>query len=347
MFPVYIYDDETKELPQEGSYYVVAGNGWFHHKETQIMHGFTPVKDCPYLPDLNVSAKIGVHLPRISVRLIHQTKEFFKRVLAKHDAESAVILYYNPDTQHYKIFVPKQTVSRASVNYTRQALGHTEEYGGYLEVGTIHSHCDFDAFHSGTDIDDERNFDGIHLTFGHNDKDIFTIACSMTMGNYRVKSDPIRFAKGIEALTDFDPDTGESAFRVTTNQKFRLIAIPEEAQKKWFEELDSWMAKVETHSYLTGFGAAFREPEIRVGDKVRWKPNLRGRIFKELCGYGNYEVMQVSKSSKTLVIQTPGGKARFKREFFEKVQYFGLGGHEPPPKIPARYYHGALVEDSQ
>jgi hypothetical protein len=39
---------------------------------------------------------------------------------------------------------------------------------GYVVFGDIHSHCDFGAFHSGTDDADERHGlgDGLHITIG-------------------------------------------------------------------------------------------------------------------------------------------------------------------------------------
>ena len=69
---------------------------------------------------------------------------------------------------------------------------------GYLRVGTIHSHCDFGAFHSGTDINDEADFDGLHVTFGHNNRDIFTISASIVVNNIRKSVEPMDFIEGVE-----------------------------------------------------------------------------------------------------------------------------------------------------
>ena len=40
---------------------------------------------------------------------------------------------------------------------------------GYCELGSIHAHPG-SAFHSATDIDDERYADGLHIVFGHVDR---------------------------------------------------------------------------------------------------------------------------------------------------------------------------------
>ncbi len=42
MFPVFLYQ-EGVELPTEGTYFVVAGNGNWLHKDTGIVKAFIPV----------------------------------------------------------------------------------------------------------------------------------------------------------------------------------------------------------------------------------------------------------------------------------------------------------------
>ena len=86
----------------------------------------------------------------------------------------------------YVVACPKQKVSSASVNYGEEHTGErisdivkeirendpvVEECGDdyshqYMHVCSIHSHPDFNAYHSGVDDRDEFDWDGLHLTIG-------------------------------------------------------------------------------------------------------------------------------------------------------------------------------------
>jgi hypothetical protein len=64
-------------------------------------------------------------------------------------------------------------------------------------VGTIHSHCDFSAFHSGTDTFDESTFDGIHITLGHVNRDQFSMCASMAFNDQRQQMEPENCCTGV------------------------------------------------------------------------------------------------------------------------------------------------------
>ncbi|NDH07532.1 hypothetical protein EBX93_16715 [bacterium] len=49
----------------------------------------------------------------------------------------------------------------------------------------FNSHCDFSAFHSGTDQADESTFDGIHITLGHVNRNDFSIVASLAFSDNR------------------------------------------------------------------------------------------------------------------------------------------------------------------
>jgi hypothetical protein len=64
-------------------------------------------------------------------------------------------------------------------------------------VGTIHSHCNFSAFHSGTDTHDEETFDGIHITLGHVDRKEFSMVASVAVNANRVQLEPENCTSGV------------------------------------------------------------------------------------------------------------------------------------------------------
>lgn len=126
---------------------------------------------------------------KIPANLIRYAWRYFAAVYEECKCEAAVLLYYHPTDKLWSLLVPVQyNCSHASVSYAvpnnltikeieedkdmkkqyAETVEEAEELeeDGYILMGTIHSHCDFDAFHSGTDDADEVNFDGVHITIG-------------------------------------------------------------------------------------------------------------------------------------------------------------------------------------
>jgi len=69
---------------------------------------------------------------------------------------------------------------------------------GYITVASVHSHCSFSAFHSGTDIADEEYIEGLHITIGDVDEDHFSLVASIVSNRKRFKVDPLDFISGID-----------------------------------------------------------------------------------------------------------------------------------------------------
>lgn len=185
--PVLLYK-EGMVLPNEGTYYLIASNGQWIHKDMPTMSGFVPVESVPVLDEID-SKKIEYvqsKMPKLPAKNTFQIKEFFGKIVEKFNAESVVILFYNADLKKWKLHVPEQTVSHGSISYEKVGMTHLPEMRGYVAVGTIHSHADFTAFHSGTDDKDEFYWDGLHVTFGHNNLEQFSISASIVMNGRRV-----------------------------------------------------------------------------------------------------------------------------------------------------------------
>jgi hypothetical protein len=198
MFPVKIYD-ENLDLNEEGTFYVVAGNGNFLKKSNGIVSALVPVGNVSVLDDLNTTWSRW-ELAKIPTALACQIQKFFAKVVEIYDAESCVILYYDRETKQFSARATKQIVTKGGVQYKRLSITHETNL---LPVGTIHSHCDFEAFHSGTDIYDEKTFDGLHATFGHNDRpDFFSITSSVVVNGLRTKINPLDVIEGIEHVED-------------------------------------------------------------------------------------------------------------------------------------------------
>lgn len=229
MYPVYINEEGTK-LPTDGEYYVVAGNGIWFRKDTGVFTGFIPVPSVAFLEDLDIRGDtIKCVLPKIPHELVMKTKKFFVQVFKKYHAEACVVLYYDKETGKCTIKVPRQWNDHTAVRYIRPSFSHKEDG---LAVGTIHSHCDFGAFHSGTDHIDESTFDGVHITFGDiTNKVGMSISASIVLNGMRCRVDPLVHLEGILA------DDEKQVYKITQPEG----DVDFEA---WAAEVDAWMEQV-------------------------------------------------------------------------------------------------------
>lgn len=309
-YPVYVYE-EGMELPEEGTYYVVAGNGNWLHKDTGIVGAFVKVGDISGLPDLDANAWVKCTLPKIPASITKKVKTFFKEVVDLYRTEASITLYFNKDAQTYKVHVPDQQVSHGGVHYDRLQVDELCEFDksfeGYLRVGTIHSHCDFGAFHSGTDVGDEVDIDGVHCTFGHNDKERFTISASIVVNGNRMKVDPSTVLDGIERV--------EKKFKLFPSKHHddETFQLSLEHEKEY--NVDEWMESVRTYSMVRNQPPEEPRTTIQKGDYVEWKGNMENVPFKEHCGDGPFLVD--SKTGDTVSIVTEFGLAQFSELLFK------------------------------
>lgn len=293
LYPVYVYE-EGMDLPPEGTYFVVAGNGNWLRKDMGILRSWVRVDNVSLLRDLEVAAVAEWAAPKVPERIVWRVKTFFRRVVGLYRAEAAVNLFFNKATQDFKVHIPEQRVSHAGVVYLRAAMTHVEGMQDYLRVGTIHSHSDFNAFHSGTDVGDEEDFDGLHVTFGNNDCREFTISASVVCNGHRCVVDPAAVLEGVE------PVTPEKSFRLATD---------EFAPCDWSEGLDEWLGQVQS-----GTGPM----AVREGMRVKWHDGRTpSSAVRQALGDGPFRVEDVEDGK--LVIRAPFGLAKLPESLFKAV----------------------------
>jgi len=312
LFPVYIYE-EGLELPTEGTYYLVSGNGLWLHKDTGIVRAFVRVDNISVLEELDAKAQVGMNMPKLPAIHVYKIKKFFQEVVGRHHAESATILYYNKKTGEFKIQITDQTVSHGGVSYKRIGLSHTEEMSSFLRVGTIHSHCDFGAFHSGTDIGDEEDFDGLHCTFGHNDKDEFTITASIVVNGNRLQVDPTSVLEGIQPVRA----DGANWFATRGRDEYFALEPPsEEIVSEWERDRDQWLSHVRSGGWSGWSFSKTPEDGILKGTKVTWAGDLSTVQLKTIIGKGPFEVLD--REDDMIVIETYTGRACLSVKLFNK-----------------------------
>ncbi len=201
-----LYDpDWKKSLPDTHiPFYAQTSIGPFLHRRIPMGRGLVPSKERP--PRLTKPESAGGEFyfdaPKLPKELLSRAIDFFTRVYNAHKTEAAVHIVQNYDTLEYDLFVPHQRLSHGGVFSIYNPM-HIRK--GWALVGTIHSHCNFSAYHSGTDEADAKALDGIHLTIGnllHDDGPMIEAMVSMNgvLFKYEGQFEDGRLA--IDALMD-------------------------------------------------------------------------------------------------------------------------------------------------
>ena len=184
---------DGQEIPEDGTFYVVSADGIYLKKSNVVGSALVRVEGIGFLQEVEPEASYC--LENLSAELTSAIAAFFFAIYKRYSgAEAVVILYYNPDTQDLIARAPAQVVAVDELDY-----GRDEVIDGYLQVGTVHSHGAGDAYHSCVDIRDERDFDGIHCTFGDMGDEAISISCTMVFNGTRFQVDPLDVFDGLAA----------------------------------------------------------------------------------------------------------------------------------------------------
>ena len=266
MFPIVVNDGKQK-LPDDDICYIVAKEGVFLKKKIGVMESVAPVKNISILN--SVASMARMHINPIPAQTGAKILEFFKEVYSEYRGEAIVLLFYNETTGKYRVVPPHQKVTASACDYNR---GITVK--GFTMIGTIHSHANFSAFHSGTDDDDEKTFDGLHITYGHVTSEECTISASIVANGFRFMVDPEDYMLGVKKTADDEVedryitkvykyvagkmvvDKEASTKSVHSRRKFdkRYIFTASESKRKFNPK---WMNNVERGTYVytySGYG---------------------------------------------------------------------------------------------
>jgi hypothetical protein len=121
--------------------------------------------------------------PKFMPEMWHQVMSFFRWTNKEMDSESQVRLYVNVKLGRWGAWAfPQEARTGMSAREIvtqetpEQAIERFASWGSepsadWLYFCTVHHHCSASAFQSGTDEENERNQDGLHITVGRMDGD--------------------------------------------------------------------------------------------------------------------------------------------------------------------------------
>lgn len=208
-------DQSLEDVPKpKMPFYLVSREGIYLRKWATLGTGTIRLNT---MPD-NVVGKIGNYngffswdAPPVPAILCAQIVDFFRRIWDKHRAEAEVILTARVESvegratvKDWRVFIPTQRVSGGGVE---SVFEPTHIARNHLIVGSMHSHCNFSAFHSGIDEADAKGMDGLHITIGHVDKTVPQYAAMVSINGMHVDYS----GKSLKDVADFsDLDAGKA-----------------------------------------------------------------------------------------------------------------------------------------
>lgn len=120
--------------------------------------------------------------PKITDEQWAEMLAFFQWTYDNHKSEAQVRLFAHPELG-WKIWAFPQaggtSLTTKEVDNEDSRIQRAAIPEGYVPFGTVHHHCALGAFQSGTDTHDEHAVDGLHITVGKIDEQLFDIHCRL------------------------------------------------------------------------------------------------------------------------------------------------------------------------
>lgn len=142
---------------KKGISYVASSDGNIYEvRDSAIGRMVAKPPSIPTLDELKEGFQFK--LPKVPVRLLHQTYSLFKYFNDLADVEVMLQLFFDKDTNNYFLECPYQTVSKVKVNSTEDPSFLGRNSLRYIQVAQMHSHNSMSAYFSETDDRDEKAF---------------------------------------------------------------------------------------------------------------------------------------------------------------------------------------------
>lgn len=205
MFNIYLHDSE--DIPEDDICYIIAKDGIYLKKKMGIMESIAKVDKISMLKEITPTACLNI--PMFPASLFAKVIEFFKAVYKMHRAEAIVLLFYNQETENFKVIPPNQKVNGGECEYERDI-----QIEDYVLLGDIHSHGSMSAFHSVTDDTDEKtDNDGLHITIGNVFADDVTISLSIITNGTRFIGEPVDYIDKLVKVKTFKSQNQRKVYK--------------------------------------------------------------------------------------------------------------------------------------
>lgn len=205
---------------------LTKANTWLLTKDSTFLiqknnTGFYAVKKSdagiPTLPKIDYpDAFFELAYGQIPNSILEQIIGFFREIMKRHnDAEAFIQVYWDKQDNQYIVNIPKQRISKASVNYDATENLNLKDPARYVFAYECHSHNSMKAFWSGTDNADEKEL-RVYGVFGELDKDNYASKHRFFVGEEQIDCN-------IKAIFDM-PKEEEKKYVVTHKNKQYFVS---------------------------------------------------------------------------------------------------------------------------
>lgn len=273
--------------------YIIAKNGFFFKKETDILSAIIPTKSLPSLVELGPDVKLTI--PKIPEDEVANVVSFFRTMMNKETSSECLCqIFFNTRKNQVFIEVPEQYVSGSSIIYRPVTKSNC------INIGTVHSHHKMSAFHSHTDVADEEKIDGLHIVFGNLNLETFSISCCLSCNGFRKIVSPLKYISGIERC--------QNGYRFS-NPDLRSKMHP----SKWFETLRSIeetpeeLIEITTPTYRLKRRPSYLDIAGLDVDEMRLARDMKIPLSKFIMFYDVEDEEEVSHINREIIETYRGG----------------------------------------
>lgn len=176
------------------------------------------------------------HGKKIPKWLWNGIKSFMTWSYGEFKSEAQIRLFYNEQSEKWRAVAFPQYIGTGM--FSEEIKDHENNAGllkfvaaadGWSEFGTVHHHCTAGAFQSGTDLKDEIDRPGVHITLGH-------ITSATLDVHTRVVFRKIQYKAVFEEWVDGDLEKCDCTFPgLWASQCFPrpVITVPSYASRTW------------------------------------------------------------------------------------------------------------------
>jgi hypothetical protein len=196
---------------QEDVFYLLSCDGLFRCRNHEFFRSCVRAETGP--SDLGEQRPfLAPRFPMIPQALIEEAVGFFDRVAEQHGSEATVVLAYDREDQSVHLVVPVQTatVSYGWSGYVSPIGVHyvppTDLPASWVPYGDIHSHVDYAAYSSTTDVEDETHAAGLHVVIGRIREEPPEIHVEAVVDGTRFTLESSRVIEGYEKRRHDTPD---------------------------------------------------------------------------------------------------------------------------------------------
>jgi hypothetical protein len=153
------------------TFYILGRDGLYLCRNHEFFRSCVPARGGP--SELEEQATfLAPRFPMIPRVLFERAVGFFDRVAELHSAEAAVLLVWDRSAKRVRLTVPEQTATVSSGwSGSRYPIGvhyvpPADLPADWVPFGDIHSHVNYSAYASSTDVADEVHTAGLHIVVG-------------------------------------------------------------------------------------------------------------------------------------------------------------------------------------